>query len=58
MHKQEEDRVSKRTRQNDKGADKKMESNDSPEIPDRGGGDIIRSRPPFGCTFDKGLSSH
>ena len=31
-----EDRMSNRTRQNNKGADRKMESNDSPEIPDRG----------------------
>ena len=30
--------MSNRTRQNNKGADRKMESNDSPEIPDRGGG--------------------
>ena len=28
--------MSNRTRQNNKGADGKMESNDSPEIPDRG----------------------
>ena len=34
--KQGEDRMSNRTRQNNKGADRKMESNDSPEIPDRG----------------------
>ena len=44
-----EDRRSNRTRQNNKGADRKMESNDSPEIPDRGG-DIRRARPPFGPT--------
>ena len=30
-----EDRVSRRTRQNNKRVDRKMESNDSPEIPDR-----------------------
>ena len=29
-----------------------MQSNDSPEIPDRGG-DIRRARPPFGCTSTK-----
>ena len=28
--------MSNRARQNNKGADRKMESNDSPEIPDRG----------------------
>ena len=28
--------MSNRTRQNSKGADRKVESNDSPEIPDRG----------------------
>ena len=32
----EEDRVSNRTRQNNKRADRKRESNDSPEIPDMG----------------------
>ena len=31
-----EDRRSNRTRSNNKSADRKMESNDSPEIPDRG----------------------
>ena len=30
------DRMSNRTRQNNKGADRKKESNDSPELPDRG----------------------
>ena len=34
--KQGEDRMSNRTRQNNNGADRKMESNDSPNIPDRG----------------------
>ena len=34
--KQGEDRMSDRTRQNNKGADRKMESNDCPEIPDSG----------------------
>ena len=42
--KQGEDRMSHK---NNKGANKKMESNDSPEIPDRGG-DMRRARPPFG----------
>ena len=36
-----EDRRSNRTRQNDKRADRKMESNDRPEIPDKG--DIRRA---------------
>ena len=31
-----EDRMSNRTRQNNKGVDRKVESNDSPEIPHRG----------------------
>ena len=35
---QGEDRRSNRTRQNNKRAARKMESNDSPDIPDRGGG--------------------
>ena len=39
--------MSNRTRQNNKGADRKVESNDSPEIPDRGV-DIRRAQPPFG----------
>ena len=38
--------MSNKTRQNNKRADRKMESNDSPEIPDRGG-DIRRARPPL-----------
>ena len=38
---------SNRTRENDKRADRKMESNDSPEIPDRAE-DIKNVRPPFG----------
>ena len=37
MQKQGEDRVSNRTRQNNKGADRRMESNDSPEV---GGGHL------------------
>ena len=36
-----------RTRQNYKRGDRKVESNDSPEIPDRGG-DVRHPRPPFG----------
>ena len=32
----QEDRMSNMTRQNNQGADRKMESNDSPDIPDRG----------------------
>ena len=39
--------MSNRTRQNNKRADRKMESNDSPEILDRGE-DTRRIRPPFG----------
>ena len=35
--KQGNDRMSNMTRQNNKGADRKMESNVNPEIPDRGG---------------------
>ena len=35
--KQGEDRMSNMTRQDKKGAERKMESNDSPETPDRGG---------------------
>ena len=35
MHKRE-DRMSNRTRQHNKGTERKMESNDSSEIPDRG----------------------
>ena len=41
------DRKSKRTRQKNKRANKKRESNDSPEIPDRGGG-IRHPRPHLG----------
>ena len=41
-----EDRRSSKTRQ--KSADRKMESNDSPEIPDRGEGGSRSTRPPFG----------
>ena len=38
-----------RTRQKNKTVNSKVESNDSPEIPDRGGGrDIRHPRPPFG----------
>ena len=33
---EKKDRKSNRTRQKDKGGDSKVESNDSPEIPDRG----------------------
>ena len=36
--KQGEDRMSNRTRQNNKGADRWMKSNDSSEIPNRGEG--------------------
>ena len=39
--------MSNRTRKNNKGADRQMKSNDSPEIPDKGG-DIRRAQPPFG----------
>ena len=42
-----QDRKSNRTRQNRRG-NSKVESNDSPEIPDRGG-DIRHHRPPFGA---------
>ena len=42
-----EDRMSNKTGQNNKTADRQMESNDSPEIP-RQGGDIRSVRPPFG----------
>ena len=41
------DRKSNRTRQKNRRGDSKVESNDSPEIPDRGGGDIRQPRPPF-----------
>ena len=44
---QKKDRRSNRTRQKNKRGDSKVESNDSPEIPDRGG-DIRHPRPPFG----------
>ena len=46
-----EDRIrSNMTKQNNKRADRTMESNDSPKIPDGrgGGGDIRSARPPFG----------
>ena len=58
-----EDMRSNRTRQNNKTADRRMESNDNPENPDRGGGggggvlifivadrgeDVRNSQPPFG----------
>ena len=36
MQNQGEDKRSNRIWQNNKGVDRKMESNDSPEIPDRG----------------------
>ena len=36
MQKKKENRRCNRTRQNNNRADRKMESNDSPEIPDRG----------------------
>ena len=42
-----EDRRSNRTRQNNKTADGKVELNNSPEIPDRGWGDINNTWPPF-----------
>ena len=43
-----QDRKSKRTRQKNKTGDRKEESSDSPEIPDRGwGGDIRHPRPLF-----------
>ena len=41
------DRKSNRTRQKNKRGDSTVESNDSPEISDRGG-DIRHPRPPFG----------
>ena len=44
------DRESNRTRQKNKRGDSKVESNDSPMIPDRGG-DIRHPRPPFGVKF-------
>ena len=44
------DRKSNRVRQKNKRGDSKVESNDSPEIPDRGG-DIQHSRPLFRGTF-------
>ena len=40
------DRKSARTRQNNKTGDSKVESNDSPEIPDKRG-DIRHPRPPL-----------
>ena len=43
------DRKGNKTRQKDKRGDSKVESNDSPEIPDRGG-DIRHPRHPFGDT--------
>ena len=43
-----EDKKGNRTRQKNKRGDSKVESNDSPEIPDRGG-DIRHHRPPFGA---------
>ena len=39
--------MSNRTRKNNERADRQMESNDIPEIPDKGG-DTRRARPPFG----------
>ena len=42
------DRKDDGTKQNNKRGDGKVESNDSPEIPDWGGGDIRHPRPPFG----------
>ena len=43
------DRKSNRTRQKNRRGDRKVESNDSPEVSDRGGGgDNINPRPPFG----------
>ena len=45
--------MSNKTRQNNKGADRKVESNDSPEY-SRQGGDIRRARPdPSGNTCRK-----
>ena len=43
-----EDRRSNRTMKNNKTADRKIGSNDSPEIPGRGGEDIRNVRSPFG----------
>ena len=50
-----QDRKSKRTRQKNETGDRKEESSDSPEIPDRGwGGDIRHPRPLFrGCIQHK-----
>ena len=48
MEKKGQDRKSKRTRQKNKSGDRKGESNDSPGIPDRGGG-IRHPQPPFGA---------
>ena len=43
---EKKDRKSNRTRQKNTRGDSKVESNDSPEIPDRGG-DIRYPQPPF-----------
>ena len=46
---EKKDRVINRAQQKNKRGDSKVESNDSPEIPDKGGGgDIRHPRPPFG----------
>ena len=47
------DRKGNRTRQKNERGDSKVESNESPEIPDRGG-DIRHPRPPFGGEEEKG----
>ena len=44
---EKKDRKSNRTRQKNKRGESKVESNDSPEIPDRGR-DIRHPKPPFG----------
>ena len=46
--KKKKDRKSNRTRQKNKRGDSKVESNDSPEIPDRGETSDIRSLPSGG----------
>ena len=51
--KEKKDRKSNRTRQKNKRADSKVESSDSPGIPDRGG-DIRHPRPPFGGRTGRG----
>ena len=53
---QKKDRKSNRTQWKNKRADRTVESNDSLEIPDRGGGDIRHPQTPFGGLFMKNTS--